>query len=132
MLLCVFMCMHLCAHIVHVCVCVRVCVCVCIHVCSINYCKFLSVIYFIQARDTLSAENADLREQLREAKIKIHTLQQHLEVIRGHTIGFILEQMNTLRISTLINSFMISVYIKCFHISPNYYNYYVCISMCVY
>ena len=36
------------------------------------------------------------------------------------------------RISTIINSFIISVYIKCFHISPNYYNYCVCISMCVY
>ena len=56
--------------------------------------------YFIQARDTLSAENADLREQLREAKVRIHALQQHLETIRGHTIGFILEQMNTLHIET--------------------------------
>ena len=59
-----------------------------------------SVFYFIQARDTLSADNAELREQLREAKVKIHALQQHLEVIRGHTIGFILEQMNTLHIET--------------------------------
>ena len=58
------------------------------------------ICYFIQASDTLSAENADLCEQLREAKIKIHALQQHLEVIRGHTIGFTLEQMNTLHIET--------------------------------
>ena len=41
-----------------------------------------------------------VREQLQEAKVKIHALQQHLEVIRGHTIGFILEQMNTLHIET--------------------------------
>ena len=64
------------------------------------YSIILNVFYFIQARDTLSAENADLREQLREAKVRIHALQQHLETIRGHTIGFILEQMNTLHIET--------------------------------
>ena len=81
--------------------CVRTCcVCVCVCVC-INFCKFLRVFYFIQARETLSAENDNLREQLREAKIKINALQQHLEVIRGHTIGFILEQMNTLHIETI-------------------------------
>ena len=56
--------------------------------------------YFIQVRDTLSAENADLHGQLQEAKVRIHVLQQHLETIRGHTIGFILEQMNTLHIET--------------------------------
>jgi len=58
-----------------------------------------SVISF-QARDTLSAENAELHAQLEEVKVKIHALQQHLDVIRGHTIGFILEQMNTLHIET--------------------------------
>ena len=101
---------------VYVCVYVRMCVCMCVFACVcvhvymyvfvctynyfVSYHKFSYVIkvcicYFIQARDTLSAENADLCEQLREAKIKIHALQQHLEVIRSHTIGFILEQMNT-------------------------------------
>ena len=62
--------------------------------------KYSGVFYVIQARDTLSPENAKLREQLREAKVKIHALQQHVKVIRGHTIGFILEQMNTLHIET--------------------------------
>ena len=72
---------------------------ICYLFCPYTY-VYGSVFYFIQARDTLSAENAELREQLREAKVKIHALQQHLEVIRGHTIGFILEQMNTLHIET--------------------------------
>ena len=59
------------------------------------------VVYSILFRQgTLSADNAELRKQLREAKVKIHALQQYLEVIRGHTIGFILEQMNTLHIET--------------------------------
>jgi len=62
--------------------------------------KYSDVFYLIQARDTLSAENAELHEQLQEAKVKIHTLQQHLEVIRGHIIVFILEQMSTLHIKT--------------------------------
>ena len=58
-----------------------------------NFQGYSWVFYYIQAMDTLSAQNADLCEQLREAKIKIQMLQQHLEVIRGHTIGFILEQI---------------------------------------
>ena len=37
-----------------------------------------------------------IREQLWEARVKIHSLHQHLEVIKGHSIGFI-EQMNTLQ-----------------------------------
>ena len=39
-------------------------------------------------------------KQLLEAQVKIYTLQQHVEVIRGDTVGFILEQMNTLHIET--------------------------------
>ena len=62
--------------------------------------RYSSVFYVIQARDILSAENVELHEQLQEPKVRVHALQQHLEVIRGHTIGFILEQMNTLRVET--------------------------------
>lgn len=53
-------------------------------------------ILFIQARDALSAENSELLAKLAEANAKIHQLQSHIAVIRQHTIGFILEQMNTL------------------------------------
>ena len=49
-----------------------------------------------QARDALSAENSELLAKLAEANAKIHQLQSHIAVIRQHTIGFILEQMNTL------------------------------------
>ncbi|XP_064394333.1 RAS guanyl-releasing protein 2-A-like [Halichondria panicea] len=48
------------------------------------------------ARDALSAENSELLAKLAEANAKIHQLQSHIAVIRQHTIGFILEQMNTL------------------------------------
>jgi len=62
-------------------------------------CTFLqSLTVPFQARNTLSAENAELHAQLEEA----HTLQQYLDVIRGHTIGFILEQLNTLHIGVTI------------------------------
>ena len=65
-------------------------------------CLFLqSLTVPFQARDTLSAENAELHAQLEEAKVKIHTLLQHFDVIRGHTFGFILEQMNALHIEAL-------------------------------
>lgn len=50
----------------------------------------------LQARDALSAENSELLAKLAEANAKIHQLQSHITVIRQHTIGFILEQMNTL------------------------------------
>ena len=49
-----------------------------------------------QARDALSAENAELHAKLAEANAKIQQLQAHISQIRQHTIGFILEQMNTL------------------------------------
>lgn len=49
-----------------------------------------------QARDALSAENAELQARLAEANAKIQELQAHIGMIRQHTIGFILEQMNTL------------------------------------
>lgn len=48
------------------------------------------------ARDALSAENAELLAKLAEANAKNHQLQSHIAMIRQHTIGFILEQMNTL------------------------------------
>lgn len=51
---------------------------------------------YIQARDALSAENAELLAKLAEANAKNHQLQSHIAMIRQHTIGFILEQMNTL------------------------------------
>ena len=60
---------------------------------SLSLNEMLLVLF--QARDTLSAGNAELHAHLEEARVKIHALQQHLDVIRGHTIGFILEQMNT-------------------------------------
>ena len=49
-----------------------------------------------QARDALSAETAELHAKLAEANSKILQLQSHVATIRQHTIGFILEQMNTL------------------------------------
>lgn len=49
-----------------------------------------------EARDALSAENAELHAKLAEANAKIQQLQAHISQIRQHTIGFILEQMNTL------------------------------------
>lgn len=49
-----------------------------------------------QARDALSVENAELQARLVEANAKIAQLQEHMSEIRRHTIGFILEQMNTL------------------------------------
>lgn len=54
------------------------------------------LLYLLQARDALSAENSELLAKLAEANAKIHQLQSHIAVIRQHTIGFILEQMNTL------------------------------------
>ena len=50
----------------------------------------------IQARDALSAENTDLHAQLADANAKIQQLNGYIAMIRQHTIGFILEQMNTL------------------------------------
>jgi hypothetical protein len=46
-----------------------------------------------EARDAYSQENADLQAQLAEANAKIQELQAHITMIRQHTIGFILEQM---------------------------------------
>lgn len=48
------------------------------------------------ARDALSVENAELQSRLAEANARIYQLQSHVAMIRQHTIGFILEQMNTL------------------------------------
>lgn len=50
-----------------------------------------------QARDALSAENTELHAQLAEANAKIQQLNSYIAMIRQHTIGFILEQMNTLQ-----------------------------------
>ena len=49
-----------------------------------------------QARDALSAENAQLHARLSEANSRIQQLSAHVAMMRQHTIGFILEQMNTL------------------------------------
>lgn len=49
------------------------------------------------ARDALSAENAELHAKLAEANAKIQQLNGYIATIRQHTIGFILEQMNTLQ-----------------------------------
>ena len=48
-----------------------------------------------QARDAYRSENADLQARLAEANAKVQELQAHIAMIRQHTIGFILEQMNT-------------------------------------
>eukprot|EP00731_Ephydatia_muelleri_P022196 Em0014g787a len=48
------------------------------------------------ARDALSAENAQLHARLSEANSRIQQLSAHVAMMRQHTIGFILEQMNTL------------------------------------
>lgn len=48
-----------------------------------------------EARDAYSLENAELQARLAEANAKIQELQAHIAMIRQHTIGFILEQMNT-------------------------------------
>lgn len=61
-----------------------------------DYSLFLSPPPRPQARDALSAENAELLAKLAEANAKNHQLQSHIAMIRQHTIGFILEQMNTL------------------------------------
>ena len=58
------------------------------------YVHFLS---YSQARDALSAENAELLAKLAEANAKIQQLNGYIATIRQHTIGFILEQMNTLQ-----------------------------------
>ena len=85
-------------------VCVCACACTCVCVCTYMYAHITFVypiaIFKVCAILFRQGYNADLCEQLREARVKIHALQQHLEVIRGHTIGFILEQMNTLHIKT--------------------------------
>lgn len=52
---------------------------------------------FAQARDALSAENTELHARLAEANAKIQELNGYIAMIRQHTIGFILEQMNTLQ-----------------------------------
>ncbi|XP_003385782.2 PREDICTED: ras guanyl-releasing protein 3-like [Amphimedon queenslandica] len=49
------------------------------------------------ARDALSAENSELLGKLAEANAKIQQLNGYIATIRQHTIGFILEQMNTLQ-----------------------------------
>ncbi|XP_070578559.1 ras guanyl-releasing protein 3-like isoform X1 [Ptychodera flava] len=51
-----------------------------------------------QARDLLSTENERLQKQLHAAQEKINTLQNHIGVIRQHTITFILDQMDTLHL----------------------------------
>lgn len=51
----------------------------------------------MQARDALSAENAELHARLAEANAKIQELNGYSATIRQHTISFILEQMNTLQ-----------------------------------
>lgn len=48
------------------------------------------------ARDALSVENRELQARLAEANAKVQQLQGHVAMIRQHTIGFILEQMNAL------------------------------------
>ena len=58
------------------------CMCVCVFVfvwvyrCVYAHSYDLTVPF--QARDTPTAENAELHAQLEEAKVKIHALQQHL------------------------------------------------------
>ena len=45
----------------------------------------------------MSAENAELHAKIAEANAKIQQLNGYIATIRQHTIGFILEQMNTLQ-----------------------------------
>ena len=63
--------------------------------CSITV--YDTLICFLQARDALSAENSELLGKLAEANAKIQQLNGYIATIRQHTIGFILEQMNTLQ-----------------------------------
>ena len=55
-----------------------------------------TVLPILQARDALAAEVSELKKDNMELKAQIVALQQHIGQIRQHTIGFILEQMNTL------------------------------------
>ena len=57
----------------------------------------MNILFVLQARDALSAENAELHAKLAEANAKIQQLNGYIATIRQHTIGFILEQMNTLQ-----------------------------------
>lgn len=50
-----------------------------------------------ESRDSLLVENASLSNQLDEADKKISILQEHLDVLRQHTVTFILEQMDALQ-----------------------------------
>lgn len=43
-------------------------------------------------------ENANLSTQLDEADKKITLLQDHLDILRQHTVSFILEQMDALQL----------------------------------
>lgn len=49
-----------------------------------------------EARDALAAEVSEVKKENVELRAQILALQQHIGQIRQHTIGFILEQMNTL------------------------------------
>lgn len=57
-----------------------------------------SFLLFLQARDSLLTENANLSSQLDEADKKINVLQDHLDLLRQHTVSFILEQMDSLQL----------------------------------
>ncbi|KAK3730255.1 hypothetical protein QZH41_019084, partial [Actinostola sp. cb2023] len=51
-----------------------------------------------ETRDVLSMENSNLSSQLDEADKKIILLQEHLDLLRKHTVTFILEQMDALQL----------------------------------
>lgn len=61
----------------------------------VSRCHSIDCHMYSQARDAYSLENAELQARLAEANAKIQELQAHIAMIRQHTIGFILEQMNT-------------------------------------
>ncbi|XP_020893116.1 ras guanyl-releasing protein 3 isoform X2 [Exaiptasia diaphana] len=51
-----------------------------------------------ESRDALLMENANLSSQLDDADKKITLLQDHLDLLRQHTVSFILEQMDALQL----------------------------------
>ena len=57
------------------------------------FCLFFS---FLQDRDMLASENQKLKSEVTSKKEKNKMLESHLELIRQHTVSFILDQMDTI------------------------------------
>ena len=82
----------------------RVCLCgTCVHACVYTF----TVSLFHSRLETRYLQRIlNYMHNWKRQRVKMHVLQQHLDVIRGHTIGFSLEQMNTLHIETKESQFI--------------------------